>query len=34
MSMRMRHRQEQINILEATTAAEGVLYGPGIDDSV
>lgn len=31
---RMHHRQHQIDILEATSAAEGLLYGPGIDDSV
>jgi len=27
-------RQKQIDILEAAFAAENLLYGPGIDDSV
>ena len=31
---RQRRRQEQVGILEAATDAEGLLYGPGIDDSV
>ncbi|XP_067205402.1 uncharacterized protein [Linepithema humile] len=31
---RMLRRQRQIDILEAAVSAEGVLYGPGIDDSV
>ena len=31
---RMRRRQDQLNVLEAASAAEGLLYGPGIDDSV
>lgn len=31
---RIRRRQQQIDILEATTSAEDILYGPGIDDSV
>lgn len=31
---RMARRQHQIELLEAATAADGLLYGPGIDDSV
>lgn len=31
---RMAHRQQQINILEAAADIEGLLYGPGIDDSM
>lgn len=30
---KMLRRQKQIGILEAAAAAEGLLYGPGIDDS-
>lgn len=30
----MARRQHQIELLEAATAADGLLYGPGIDDSV
>lgn len=31
---RMLRRQHQMDILEASTSAEGLLYGPGIDDTV
>jgi len=31
---RIRRRQQQTDILEATTSAEDTFYGPGIDDSV
>ncbi|EZA50167.1 hypothetical protein X777_11230 [Ooceraea biroi] len=31
---RKRRRQEKIDALEVASAAEGLLYGPGIDDSV
>lgn len=31
---RLRRRQHQIDILEATTSAEDILYRPGIDNSV
>lgn len=31
---RMLRRQHQINILEAASTAEDLLYGPGIDDSM
>lgn len=31
---RMARRQQQIDILEAANDAEGLLYGPGIDDSM
>ena len=31
---RMLRRQHQMHILEASTSAEGLLYGPGIDDTV
>lgn len=31
---RMLRRQRQIDVLETSTMAEELLYGPGIDDSV
>ncbi|KAL1490503.1 hypothetical protein ABEB36_013185 [Hypothenemus hampei] len=31
---RMARRQQKIEILEACTSAEGLLYGPGVDDSI
>ncbi|EZA51590.1 hypothetical protein X777_09598, partial [Ooceraea biroi] len=31
---RKRRRQEKIDALEVASAAEGLLYGPGIDDSM
>jgi len=30
----LQHRQKQIDILETSSAAEDLLYGLGIDDSV
>ena len=30
----MTRRQHQIELLEAASTAEGLLYGPGIDDSM
>lgn len=31
---RMARRQHQLELLEAAEATEGLLYGPGIDDSM
>lgn len=31
---RIRRRQERRHFMEASTSAEGLLYGPGVDDSV